>query len=84
MNNIYLAQFTLRTSYYMEDSNKDRISNIVRIVVADSLEEARMKVHKEYKVDYHNYKDESNDFEFEYDYSSTNSFDDFDITPSII
>jgi hypothetical protein len=78
---LFLAQFILNTSYYMQD--KDNSESLCRIIEADSEEDARMKLHKEFKVDYTNYEDESKSFEFEYDYSSSNCLSNINISSVI-
>jgi hypothetical protein len=78
---LYLAQFTLETSYYM--SNRVDKSMLIRIIEANSEEEATIKLHKEYKVNYDNYEDKTKSFQFKYDYDTSNSFYDLIITESI-
>lgn len=63
--------------------DKDTVSTITRIVMAKSIDDAKMKVHREYKVNYTNFRN-GDILEFEYDYSSVNSFDDLIITEPII
>jgi hypothetical protein len=77
----FLAVFTLRTEYYMQD--KPSRTKYTRLILADSEEEAKIKLHKAYRVTYYDYGDESKSFSFEYDYSSANSFDDLDISEPI-
>lgn len=78
MENLYLAVFTLRTAFYDGGGSapKDKVVTLTRIIIADDMVDAERKLHKKYKVDYH-------DLKFEYDYSSSNSFDEVDITEAI-
>ncbi len=77
----FLAVFTLRTTYYMQD--KPSRTEYTRLIVAESEEDARIKLHKAFRVNYYNFEDNSKTFSFEYDYSSTNSFDDLVINAPI-
>lgn len=79
---IFLAQFVLRTSYYMNED--DTVLPIIRLVEADSKKEAEIKLHKEYNVNYYDFDDQTKSFEFKYNYSERNSFDTYIITPMIV
>lgn len=77
---IFLADFELRTTGYMVN---DSYSKHTRLVEADTEEEARIKIYKEYQVDYDDYKDKSKSFKFERDEYNRKYLYDMDITPMI-